>query len=103
MWYLLIVIAYPDYKRPSSTTSLRFFESEDEAKRALKMSKIKFIKDFDISDDSRISYLTIDSDDSLIGELFDQTSDYNTFYSDGYMDIPPFDFCIKLVGQEADM
>ena len=103
MWYLLIVIAHPDYKRPSSTTSLRFFETEDEAKRALKMSKIEFIKDFDMSDDSRISDLTIDSDDSLIGELFDQTSKYDTFYGDSYMDIPPFDFCINLVGQEADM
>jgi hypothetical protein len=103
MWYLLIVIAYPDYKCPSSTTRLRFFETEDEAKRALKMSKIKFIKDFDISDDSRISDLTIDSDDSLIEELFDQTSYYDTFYSDSYMDIAPFDFCIQLVGQEAYM
>jgi hypothetical protein len=90
MWYLLVVVAHPDFKRPCSETSLQFFETEDEAKKELKKSKIQFINGFAcLSED-----LTIDSDDSLIDLIFNRENDCETFYRDSYMHMEPFQYSI---------
>ena len=87
---LVISIAHPCYKRPSVETSIYFFETEQEALFKLKDCKITFIADFDTSEDLRIQTLTTNSSDELIDEIFKEVSDIDNFYSDSYMDNPPF-------------
>jgi hypothetical protein len=87
---LVISIAHPCYKRPSVETSIYFFETEQEALSKLKDCKITFIADFDTSEDPRIQTLTTNSSDELIDEIFKEVSDIDNFYSDSYMDNPPF-------------
>lgn len=90
MWFLGVSIACPDYKRPSVDTNVYFFEDEYQALVKLKKCKIKFIKDYDTSGDPRIKSLDENSPDHLLEELFIAVSDIDDFYSDSYMDNPPF-------------
>ena len=85
MLCLVISIAEPDYKRPSVSTHIYFFETEKEAYTQLTKSKILFIADFDTSEDTRIQTLTIDSSDELIDEFFEKICDPDNFYANSYM------------------
>ena len=97
MWVLGVLVAHPDYKRPSVETNVFFFESEKEALYKLKELKVEFIVDYDNSEDSRIITLTINSSDELIEELFEMVSDIDNYYSESYMDNKPFDWHISEV------
>jgi hypothetical protein len=105
MWCLSVCIAKPDYKRPSFSAVVYFFKTEEEAKQQLKESKIEFIADFDTSEDERISTLNEESDAGLIEELFQKTSEYESFYENGYMEVEPFNAKIFQVeaGLEVEM
>jgi hypothetical protein len=90
MWCLAVSIARPDYKRPSFYTNIYFLKTEQEALCKLKESKILFIADFDISEDTRIETLTTDSPDELVSEFFEEISHIDNFYSNSYMNAQPF-------------
>ena len=93
MYFLLVSVAYPDIKRPYVDTELLFFETKEECYTRLKLYKIDFIIQNDISQET----LDVNSDEGLIDELFLQTSEYDTYYSESYMSNPPFNSVIGIV------
>jgi hypothetical protein len=94
MYYLLVSVAVPDYKRPYVITDLYFFVSSEECYTQLKQLKIDFIGNFDTSEDDRILDLNITSQDTLVNELFENVSDLDIYYKDSYMSNPPFNYVI---------
>lgn len=85
MYYLLIEIAHPDYKRPYSDTSLYFFENIGDAEEKLSKVKTEYIEDQDLRQ-SNDELITIDKFDEMLesGKLGE------IIYNDSYMDQPPF-------------
>ena len=71
----------------------------------LKKLQILFIADFNKceSDSDIIKTLTVDSPNELVEELFKKISDPDDFYSDSYMDNPPFHWKISKVKAGDDM
>lgn len=93
MYFLLVSVACPDTKRPYVHTELFFFETKEECYNQLKLCKIDFIIQNDISQEN----LDVNSDEGLIDELFLNTSEYDTYFSESYMANPPFNSVIGIV------
>lgn len=97
MYFLLVSEACPDIKRPYVDTQLFFFQTKEECYTQLKICKIDFICQNDISEDFRIENLNVNSYEGLIDELFLNTSKYDTYYNESYMVNPPFNSVIGIV------
>lgn len=87
MWYLLITIAHPDYKRPYSTSELTFYETRAEAEAAKEREYNEFVSGFDeIFDEETIG----DWRKNLTREQIDSRI-FEEYYASAYMDMAPFD------------
>ena len=102
MWCLGISMAHPDHKRPFASSTVYFFETETEALNKLKACKISFIKDR-IDDDERVDTLSVNSPDALIEEIFEEVNDPDSFYTDCYMDQPPFHWNVMEIQSGGEM
>lgn len=82
MYCLTVIIAHPDYKRPSTQVVVEHFKDEESANSRLNEIKLRYIENF-IEDDN----ITIEEFDRLVesGKLCD------IIYVDSYMHQPPFE------------
>lgn len=80
---VVITTAHPDYKRPYTSTYVKFFDNLEKAKSYIKQNKIEYYRDFGV----------IDSDTDINEENIDDYDDraYDIIYSDSYMENEPFD------------
>ena len=120
MFCLKVIIADPDYKRPSVNVIVEHFATENEAHGRLKEIKLKYINDYGILTNEIIDYLestdrqndielkyneedelqvvTIEEFDKLLkAGLID-----DFVYQDSYMCLPAFDWKIFEVKLRSD-
>lgn len=82
VYCLKVIIARPDYKRPSVRVIVEHFSTEVSAQARLNEIKEEYIGDY-FDEDS----LTIDEFDTMLKD----GSVEERVYADAYMDMPPFD------------
>jgi hypothetical protein len=82
---LQIVKAFPDYKRPRSSTNIYHFTDEFSANEKRRQEKAKYYQDF-------IDYLKQDEDTIIkdIDDLDEDEAQTDWVYKDSYMDMEPF-------------
>ena len=80
---VVITTAHPDYKRPYTSTYVRFYDNLEEAKSYIKQTKTEYYRDYGV----------INSDTDINEENIDDYDDraYDIIYSDSYMENEPFD------------
>ena len=120
MFCLKVIIADPDYKRPSVNVIVEHFATENEAHGRLKEIKLKYINDYGILTNEIIDYLEstdrqndielkYNEEDELqvvTIEEFDKLLKANLIddfvYQDSYMYLPAFDWKIFEVKLRSD-
>ena len=103
MFCLHVVIAFPDYKRPSAEVSIKHYSTKELAENALQKIKHKFVCEYVDPEDffpknhefndgqngelNEDDLKAIEKLDKMIesGELVEY------YYQDSYMEMPPFD------------
>ena len=120
MFCLKVIIADPDYKRPSVNVIVEHFATENEAHGRLKEIKLKYINDYGIFTNAIIDYLQSTNSTNDIElkynekveeqvvtiEEFDKLLKANLIdgyiYQDSYMCLPAFDWKIFEVKLDSD-
>jgi len=91
LYCVVIEKAYPDYKRPFSTTKVEHFRNEDKAKEYIKIEKRKYYNDCCVKEDEDGNYVEINSGEDPSD--YDEEA-HDMIYADSYMDMTPFDSSI---------
>lgn len=97
MWYLLVIRAHPDYKRPYSSTSIKFFRTKSLAEAAQRDAYEKFFEEYDeIFNDEEGRWRSGLSREETIEKIDAR------HYIDAYMDMVPFSAVVdKVVAEES--
>lgn len=92
-WCVTIIGACPDYKRPSASTTVEHYRTEEEAISRVRNAKIQHLIDYDVLSSDALEDECIT--DEKLEELLEKLE--NDIYSECYMDMSLLDVSYKKI------